>query len=248
MQQKFDWKRYVVVFFITAGLFLTAIYLSNYFGDRKINQLKTIQDKISLDLLSSDTQFNLLQEVSCKDISNSVLSSELNSLSEKISYTENSMGENNDTVISLKKYYSLLEIKDYLLMKKITDRCGQKSVFILYFYKSNDCEECTKQSYVLSSLRDKYPNFRMYSFDYNLDLSAVKAMISIYKVPNTVPVMVIDGKVYSGFKTVEDVEKIIPSMVRDRQNELKQKAILDAKNAKNNTKDKAVIKDENTTQ
>ena len=105
MQQKFDWKRYVVVFFITAGLFLTAIYLSNYFGDRKINQLKTIQDKISLDLLSSDTQFNLLQEVSCKDISNSVLSSELNSLSEKISYTENSMGENNDTVISLKKYY-----------------------------------------------------------------------------------------------------------------------------------------------
>ena len=130
MQQKFDWKRYVVVFFITAGLFLTAIYLSNYFGDRKINQLKTIQDKISLDLLSSDTQFNLLQEVSCKDISNSVLSSELNSLSEKISYTENSMGENNDTVISLKKYYSLLEIKDYLLMKKITDRCGQKSVFI----------------------------------------------------------------------------------------------------------------------
>ena len=48
----FDWKKYLIVFLITLGLFFTAIYLSNYFGNQKINQLKTIQDKIAIDIPS----------------------------------------------------------------------------------------------------------------------------------------------------------------------------------------------------
>ena len=42
-----DWKKYLIVFLITVGLFLTASYLSNYFGNKKINQLKLIQDKMA---------------------------------------------------------------------------------------------------------------------------------------------------------------------------------------------------------
>ena len=47
------------------------VMLSNYFGNKKIDQLKTIQDKISIDILSSETQFSLLSELSCKNISDS---------------------------------------------------------------------------------------------------------------------------------------------------------------------------------
>jgi len=57
-----DWKKYLIVFLITVGLFVTAIYLSNYFGSKKINELKTIQDKIAIDILSSETQFSLLKK------------------------------------------------------------------------------------------------------------------------------------------------------------------------------------------
>jgi len=106
----------------------------------------------------------------------------------------------------------LLEIKDYLLMKKITERCGEKSIFVLYFYKNDNCDDCTKQGYVLTSLREKYPNLRVYSFDYNLDLSSIKAMTSIYKVPDNLPAIVINGKVYSGLQTVEDIEKTFPEL------------------------------------
>lgn len=208
-----DWKKYVIVLFITSTIFITGLWLSNYFNTKKIDQLKNIESKISLDLMSSETQFNLLQELSCKDISTTVLSSELNSLADKITYSENNIGIENTDVISLKKYYSLLEIKDYLLMKKITDRCGEeKSIFILYFYKNDNCDDCTKQGYVLTSLREKYPNLRVYSFDYNLDLSAIKAMISIYKVPDSLPAIVINGKVYSGLQSVEEIEKTFPEL------------------------------------
>ncbi|MFA6251427.1 MAG: hypothetical protein WC603_02255 [Candidatus Paceibacterota bacterium] len=216
-----DWKKYIIVLFITSTIFISGLWISNYFNNKKMDQLKSIESKISLDLMSSETQFSLLQELSCKDVSTTVLSSELNSLADKISYSENNIGTENVDVISLKKYYSLLEIKDYLLMKQITERCGQKSIFVLYFYKNDNCDDCTKQGYVLTSLREKYPNLRVYSFDYDLDLSAIKAMISIYKVPDNLPAIVINGKIYNGLKTIEEIEKILPELEKIKAQEEK---------------------------
>lgn len=207
-----DWKKYIIVLFITSTIFISGLWFSNYLNNKKIDQLKTIESSISLDLMSSETQFSLMGELSCKDVSTTVLSSELNSLADKISYSENNIGMDNTDVISLKKYYSLLEVKDYLLMKQITQRCGQKSVFVLYFYKNDNCDDCTKQGYVLTSLRENYPNLRVYSFDYNLDTSVIKAMKSIYKVPDNLPALVINGKVYSGFQSVEEIEKNFPEL------------------------------------
>ncbi len=221
-----DWKKYIIVLFITSTIFVSGLWLSNSLNNKKIDQLKSIESTISLDLMSSETQFSLLEELSCKDVSTTVLSSELNGLAEKIAFSESNIGIENVDVISLKKYYSLLEIKDYLLMKKITERCGQKSIFILYFYKNDNCEDCTKQGYVLTSLREAYPNLRVYSFDYNLDVSAIKAMISIYKVPDNLPALVINGKVYSGFKTLEEIEKTFPQLetIKPKEEPVKPKA------------------------
>lgn len=203
-----DWKKYLIVFLFTLGLFFTAIYLSNFFGKKKINELKSIQDNISIDILSSETQFSLLSELSCKNVSTSVLSAELGNLGSKIEWGENNLG-NKEELAYLKKYYSLLQIKDYLLMKRISDRCGVKSAFILYFYTSDEyCTECVKESYVLSKLREEYPELRVYSFDYSTDLSAVKAMLQIYKIQDTkLPALVMGDDVYTGFQSLEELEQ-----------------------------------------
>ena len=205
--QKFDWKRYVIVFFITLGLFLTALYVSDYFSNKKVDQLKSIQDNISIDVLSSETQYSLLSELSCKDISDSVLSSELTDLGSKLEWSEQNLGAT-DEVNYLKKYYSLLEIKDYLLAKKISSTCGVKSSFVLYFYTTaQNCSECEKQGIVLSSLRDKYPGLKVYSFDFSTDLSAVKAMLDIYKIKDTaLPAVVINDELLTGFQSVDGLE------------------------------------------
>ncbi|MES2023720.1 MAG: hypothetical protein V4439_03480 [Patescibacteria group bacterium] len=205
--QKPDWKKYLLTFLITAILFVSAFVLSGYINSKKINQLKSIQDKISVDILSSETQFSLLSELSCKNVSDEVLSSELEDLGHKLEWGQDNLG-NSDEVTYLKKYYSLLEIKDYLLMKKISSRCGVKSAFILYFYTTaENCSECQKQGIVLSTLREKYPELRVYSFDFSTDLSAVKAMLNIYKIQDTkLPALVIDDDVFTGFQTMDSVE------------------------------------------
>jgi hypothetical protein len=207
--ENFNWKKYVWTFLITVIIFITAIALSNYFSNKKIASLREIEDKISTDIMSSETQYALLAESSCKDLSSDVLSQELNALAEKLTYTEQNLGNNSADLLRLKTYYTLLQIKDYLLMKKISVKCNTKPVFILYFYSTN-CTACEQQGYVLTYLRSLYPDLRIYSFDYNLDNPTIRTMISLYKIGEIVPAIVINDKVYSGFLDKDKLEGYLP--------------------------------------
>lgn len=213
MKNNIDYKKYIFSFVITAIIFATAIYLSNYFSQKKLDEIRNIQDKISIDILSSETQFSLLEQSSCKDIGSGSLSNELGNLEAKLSYTENQRGTEDSEVQTLKKYYSLLEIKDYLLMNKISEKCKKTPLSIIYFYSNSDrCEDCEREGFVLTKLREKYPDLRVYSFDYDIDVSAVKTLISINKVENKLPAIIIKDKIFYGFQSIEDLEKAMPEL------------------------------------
>lgn len=202
-----DWKKYLTVLFITIVLFLTATFTSNYFSRKKVEQLQNIQDQLAIDILSSETQFSLLSELSCKNVSGASLSQELAEFGNKLEWGESNLGSKEELTF-LRKYYSLLEIKDYLLLKRIVERCKGNYAFILYFYTTaENCSECERQGIVLSRLRELYPDLRVYSFDYSTDLSAVKAMLDIYKIEDTkLPALVVDDEVYTGFRPIEELE------------------------------------------
>ena len=186
------------MFFITLALFGTGFYLSNHFSNKKITALKSIQDQISLDILSSETQFALLSETTCSADSDSVLTEELSNLSDKLDYGERTIGANNPDIISLRHYFSLLEIKDFLLLRRINERCKTDTPYIIYFYSNeDDCAECATQWRSITALRDEHPEVRVYVFDYHTELSAVQTLKKIYKVKNTLPTLVIGEKTYS---------------------------------------------------
>lgn len=212
-----EWKKYAYTFLITAVIFATAIYVSNYFSQKKMNEIKDIESRIAVDILASETQFSLLSELSCREISSGLLSKELATLGDKLSYTEGNRGSDDPEVLNLKKYYSLLQIKDFLLMQKIKDRCGSSpessGLFIMYFYSNEgDCPDCQKEGFVLTKLRQDYPELRVYAFDYNLDLSALETLISIYNIEKEMPVLLINEKAYYGFKSVDDIKEIMPAL------------------------------------
>lgn len=201
------WKKYAYAFVITAVIFATALWLGNYFGDKKIENIKAAENQISIDILSSETEFALLGELSCPDAKNSTLSGALNSLGEKLDYGQERFGAGNEDFAALKKQYSLLEMKDYLLMKKLRD-CPDPPATILYFYASN-CADCDKEGDVLTFLRGQYPELRVYSFDYNLDLSALHTLSSIYGIERQdLPALVINHKLYAGFRGVDSLKSL----------------------------------------
>lgn len=200
---------------ITTFLFGSAFYLSNFFNQKKIEEIRSIENTIAIDILSSETQYDLLAELSCNNVDDSILSQELNDLAAKIEFSENQELGSDDERASLRKYYSLLQIKDYLLMKKAEDKCGFKTTSIIYFYSNKvDCDDCEKQGYILTDIRQDYPDVRVYAFDYNLDLSAMDALINIYKVtePERLPAIIVNGNVYYGLQEFEDIQAIVPDV------------------------------------
>ena len=207
------WRTYIVAFLITGALFGTAFYASDYFNNRRIADIRATQDDISTDILSLETQFDLLQERSCTNVAeNTILPGVLSSLGSRLSYLEAQEGDSAE-VLRLKRLYSLLEIKDYLLMKQISLKCNLKPVFVLYFYSNErNCTECENQGYVLTALAQKYPQLRIYSFDFNLDVGALQTFIDIANVQNKMPALVINGKNYYGLQKVADIQKTLPQL------------------------------------
>lgn len=219
-----NWKRYIYTFIITLIIFSFSLWLSNRFNDQKINTLRDIGSQISLDILSAETRFSLLQKTSCEHIIDQPgsaigFNAELQDLASRIKFMENQLGYTNPDVVALKKNYALLQIKDYLLNKEYHDRCKQNVVSILYFHNI-DCKECSNQSIILDKIISDYPEIRVYYFDLTTNTPALATLASVFKVVNT-PSIVINDKVYSGFQDLTKVESYIPEIKQWKKDRLK---------------------------
>lgn len=208
-------SKYILAFLITLAIFLMVFLLSNFFYTMRVGQVKSIEDNINRSILESEIQYSLLSDVSCEDTveQNSMLIEELNSLTKKLAFMEDQRGETDPEVISLKKYYSLLQVKDYLLLRERAKQCDEKPLSVLYFYSNKgDCEDCRKMGFVLTSMREDYAKLHVYAFDFNLGLSVIETLKSIYKLNGELPVLIINRKPYYGFKTREEIENLIPEL------------------------------------
>lgn len=208
-------RRYLYTFIITLAIFFFSFWLSNTFSDKKIESLRDLESQISLNILSVETRFSLLQKTSCEHIvsnkdDDAGFNKDLNDLALKVKSLENQLGYFNQDVLSLKKYYSLLQIKDYLLMKEYHDRCKQDIVSILYFHDV-DCTTCSRQSIILDKIVEEYPEIRVYYFDKTTNTPALDTLSSIFKIKET-PALVINDKVYKGYQDLAQIESYIPEI------------------------------------
>lgn len=206
-------RNLLIALVITLGIGASVIYAVNHLNSLRVKDLNSTQEKLSVDILSLETQISLLESAPCSIVgSSNDLTSELDDLGERLSYTESQLGSSDPQVILLKKQYSLLEIRDYLVTEEFAKSCNTKQVTVLYFYSNNasSCADCDRAGYALSYLHDTYPNVRVYSFDYDLDLGAQKTLISTKKIAGTLPAFVINGKTNYGFTDLAALETLFP--------------------------------------
>lgn len=215
------YKRYIITFFIVLFLFIIAFYLSSKLANRKIDEVRAIQDKISTDILSTETRFNLLSSSSCENIKlnddfETGLNIELSEMARRVKFMENQLGYDDVEVTIIRDQYALLQIKDYLLKKQLSERCKENIETILYFY-GPDCSDCKKQSIVLDEINVKYPQIRIYWFDIDSKTPAMKTLLSIFSVKD-IPAVVVRDKYYSGFQSLENIEKYLVSFIKKLNN------------------------------
>lgn len=209
-------RNVIISLIITALIIGTVIYSINYLNQQRVVELNNIQNQLTTDTLSVETQYALLENAPCENFtssstSNTSFSQQLSNLGDQLSYAEGHLGTNDPQVVNLKQQYTLLEIRDYLLTKQLAKTCNFTPTTVLYFYSNNnDCQDCDRASYTLSYLHQQVPAMRVYSFDYNLNLAALKTLEQLYKVQAKFPAFVINGKVVYGFTDVNTLESSFP--------------------------------------
>lgn len=206
-------RNVIISLIITFLLIATVIYAINYLNNQRIQQLSELQNQLATDTLSVETQFALLEEAPCEDLTEgNTLSQEVSNLGDRLAVAESQLGSTNEQVIQLKKQYTLLQIRDYLLTKRLTSTCGLDPTVVLYFYsnKPGACTDCDRASYALSYLHNANPKLRVYSFDYDLPLGALDTLKSVEKVQPKFPAFVIDGKRSYGFTTIDEFQTLFP--------------------------------------
>ena len=200
-------SKYIAAFALTALIFVIGIWVGSAVSDDKLSQISLLQNEIQIETAGTELQYLLLTEHPCESINASSLTRQLFEIGGKLDYMENKLGKKNEDVLSLKEYYSLLEIKHWLLTKKANERCKQNNPWILYFYSNlGDCADCEQQGYVLSTLHKKFEDLNIYSFDFHIENPAIQAIKEIYGV-KTVPTLVINNKILNGLRDKEAIEK-----------------------------------------
>ncbi|MBU6370968.1 MAG: thioredoxin family protein [Patescibacteria group bacterium] len=208
-----NWKTYLYAFLITLAVFLVALYASDAVTNSRAAAVKASEDKASNDILASETEFALLGQVSCKDIDKSTLAGELGEIGDKLSFLEASADDTNPDVIAMKEYYSILEVKDFILTKQLDAKCQNAPVAILYFY-ANDCAACQAVGDGLTALHAKYPSLRIYSFDRNLDMPLIRTLAQLYNVGTSTPEVVVNEHLIPKIDTIADIENALPKWLR----------------------------------
>ena len=210
------WTRYILALIVTIAIFFIAFSVSGMFANKKIDEVRAIQDKISTDILSIETRFALLGSTSCEhvvanDDFEKGLTDELNMLANQVKFMESERGAVDPDVLLIKEKYNLLQIKDYLLMKDLGNRCNRNITSILYFH-SQDCSDCKKESIILDELHNKYPEVRIYWIDKDFSTPAIETIISMFHVKET-PSIFLAGKLKTGLVSIEDITKMLPKEI-----------------------------------
>ncbi|OIO46291.1 hypothetical protein COX24_02615 [bacterium (Candidatus Gribaldobacteria) CG23_combo_of_CG06-09_8_20_14_all_37_87_8] len=214
--KKIDWQKYLLVLFFTGLIFTLGFFFANLISKKNLESLDSLQQNLRVDILSLETQFSILNQTPCENLNESTLTQELYDIAQTLTSVGNNVGKDNPYYLQLKKYYSILEIKHWLLLQRAKKECGLPLTFIIYFYADKKtCPDCDNQGYILTHLRRKYPDLRVYSFDFNLDLSALDALKSIYLIqPNeTLPLMIINKEALSGFQSKDKLENILSKYI-----------------------------------
>ncbi len=182
--------------------------IGNHTSSSKLDSLEDIENELRMETMAMELQYLLLSEDPCKSINSTVLSEELYKLGSKLDYMEERMGVNDPTVLRLKEYFSLLQIRHWLFSKRAKKECSLDQDLILYFYSNKgDCSTCEEQGYVLSFIREKYPSTKIYAFDINIRNPAVDTLKRMYLKNQTTPIIIINEHVYYGFKNKGAIEQ-----------------------------------------
>ncbi|HEV8290097.1 MAG TPA: hypothetical protein VGQ00_04060 [Candidatus Norongarragalinales archaeon] len=211
--RRINWHTYIVALVITVLVFGVGILLGAEFARAGSSALASDLERLTTESTTLELllALNVSEEKTCPLLVSQVarFDKETATFGEKLDFLERSNGRQDDTVVSLKRQYSLKEIRDYLLLLKINNACGHKFDTVLYFYSNKECSDCASQGEALTQLKQAAPDRVMiYSFDADIGGDAPDSLRQVYGI-SSYPALVVNGRVLQGYRSAQEVAGVI---------------------------------------
>ena len=208
---------YIIAFIISALLFLIGLMLGWYLGEQTASKMQEEFEKVQedsyvleiLSLMGSGSNLScVIYEKQAKRYND-----DADRFLTRLDYIENQRGKQDPEVMRLKSAYSLMEIRNFLLLSRIKQQCNGTYVFVLYFYSNQVYDQRVDQGMIIEKVRQKNPERMItYSFDVDVNNAAVDAFKNFYNITVT-PAVIIDGVKYEGFMEEAKIESIIEGRI-----------------------------------
>jgi hypothetical protein len=110
--------------------------------------------------------------------------------------------------VELKRDYTMLSIRAWLLSLNVKEKCGKDIVPVLYFY-SKECERCIEQGDVLDKLRSEDKRLAVFTIDINLNESIITVIKNTYNITEAPSLVVEKNTSLKGFTSEEQLKQAI---------------------------------------
>lgn len=199
--------RFIATFAAATLVFLAGVFFGQYSSYYTMSEFRQTQNKMLYDIAGYELAFQILPQKEICNTSFKEFIKERAELGQTLASLEEKFGSDDEEVISLKERYHIYQIQEYLFFRSLKEECGTNNTLILQFYSKN-CDLCMAQGTTLDALYAKDKSVNIYAIDYDIDNPALRALKSYYKVSST-PSLVINGKTYTGFLELSELEKTI---------------------------------------
>lgn len=219
VKRKISKSRYFLAFLITLAVFILGLLFGLVIESKRIQLVELQYQQQNLDFNSLQLQYQFVdlfgEEKNCealkKTFEESIENLE-NTRNRLESYLQDS-SLNKDEFNSLKREYTLAQIRFWLLTRKTKDICGLEHAVIFYFYADDSqCSQCADQAYVLTHLKNKLGALLLnFAFDAQFEEEPLITILKkIYDI-RQYPALIIEGKKFEGFIPQETIlQEICP--------------------------------------
>src|SRR3989338_9946246 len=203
----FSRRRYVIAVVLTILVFASGLMLGLVIENKRVSYLENLYQKQQIDFSSTQLQYLYLTTLNKKDLCGGyyrtfdVNLSQLDDARIKlVNYAINNK-INKENFDSLKRQYTIEQLKYWLFAQQIKDTCGEEFARVLYFYSTNEeCQRCADQEDVMKYLKKRF-NEKLLIFALDSKMTE-EPMITTLKREYSVsvyPTLIIENKKLEGF-------------------------------------------------
>lgn len=213
VKEKINWRVYITAAIITLIIFSLGIGLGFMISNEKYDIMKTDLDNIQLQQKDIETEMMLTSSLganSCKTLNYEIEKTATQSaeLGQEVSYYDNEIIKNQD-IYTIKRYYIINLIQLWSYWELFKKNCNSSVNTVLYFYSIKNCDDCQAQGFVLSYLKDKYPDKIMtFALDKDEDMYSLNLIKNTYNITLS-PTLIINNKKYEGLKDINSLKDIL---------------------------------------